>query len=51
MVAPCPRLERLRGELAELAFVLERQGRRDAADVVILLQARVAELAEADGRP
>lgn len=38
-------LDALRTELADLAFALERQGRRDAADVVIMLDARVRELA------
>lgn len=43
-MATC-RLERLRGELPDLAFELERQGRRDAADVVMQLYARAGELA------
>lgn len=38
-------LDRLRTELADLAFALERQGRRDAADVVMQIDARVRELA------
>ncbi len=38
--------DRLRTELADLAFDLERQGRRDAADVVMQIDARVRELAE-----
>ena len=37
--------DRLRTELADLAFDLERQGRLDAADVVMQLDARVRELA------
>lgn len=37
------RLDALRTELADLAFELERQGRRDAADVVMMLDARVRE--------
>lgn len=37
-------LDRLRTELADLAFELERQGRRDAADVVMQIDARVCEL-------
>ncbi|MFZ5495837.1 MAG: hypothetical protein ACOZE5_10955 [Verrucomicrobiota bacterium] len=41
---PSP-LDRLRGELADLAYDLERQGRLDAADVVMQLDARVRELA------
>jgi hypothetical protein len=39
-------LGRLRTELADLAFDLERRGRLDAADVVMMLDARVRELAE-----
>lgn len=39
-------LDRLRTELADLAYELERQGRRDAADVVMQLDARVRELAD-----
>jgi hypothetical protein len=35
----------LRRELADLAFTLERQGRRDAADVVMQVYARLDELA------
>ena len=38
-------LDRLRTELADLAYDLERQGRLDAADVVMQLDARVRELA------
>ena len=37
--------DRLRTELADLAFDLERQGRLDAADVVMQLDARLRELA------
>lgn len=37
-------LDRLRTELADLAYDLERQGRLDAADVVMQLDARVREL-------
>lgn len=40
---PSP-LDRLRTELADLAYDLERQGRLDAADVVMQLDARVREL-------
>lgn len=36
-------LDALRTELADLAFELERQGRRDAADVVMMLDARLCE--------
>ena len=36
---------RLRTELADLAYALERQGRLDAADVVMQLDARLRELA------
>ena len=45
--------DRLRTELADLAFDLERQGRLDAADVVMQLDARLRELAgesAAEGR-
>jgi hypothetical protein len=38
-------LDRLRTELADLAYDLERQGRLDAADVVMQLDARLRELA------
>jgi len=41
--------DRLRTELADLAFDLERQGRLDAADVVMQLDARVRELAGEEG--
>jgi hypothetical protein len=37
-------LDRLRTELADLAYDLERQGRRDAADVVMQIDGRVREL-------
>jgi hypothetical protein len=37
--------DRLRTELADLAFELERRGRHDAADVVMMLDARVREIA------
>ncbi len=40
-----PALDRLRTELADLAYDLERQGRLDAADVVMQIDARVRELA------
>lgn len=39
-------LDRLRVELPDLAYDLERQGRLDAADVVMMLHARVRELAD-----
>lgn len=39
-------LDALRTELADLAFELERQGRRDAADVVMMLDTRMREMAE-----
>lgn len=42
-------LDRLRTELADLAYDLERQGRLDAADVVMQLDARVRELAGEEG--
>ncbi|AOS45982.1 hypothetical protein Verru16b_03073 [Lacunisphaera limnophila] len=38
-------LEILRTELPDLAYELERQGRLDAADVVMMLHARLRELA------
>lgn len=44
--------DRLRTELADLAYDLERQGRLDAADVVMQLDVRVRELAaEAPAEP
>ncbi len=46
---PPPPLDRLRTELADLAYDLERQGRLDAADVVMQIDARVRELAGGDG--
>ena len=39
-------LATLRTELADLAFELERLGRHDAADVVMMLDNRVREMAE-----
>ncbi|RXK56596.1 hypothetical protein ESB00_12225 [Oleiharenicola lentus] len=42
-------LDRLRTELADLAYDLERQGRLDAADVVMQIDTRVRELAAEDG--
>ena len=36
------RLQQLRGELADLAFLLERRGRRDAADAVNVVAERIA---------
>lgn len=42
-------LDRLRTELADLAYDLERQGRLDAADVVMQIDARVRELAGEEG--
>jgi hypothetical protein len=38
------KLAGLRAELADLAFVLEGRGRRDAADVAMAIRARVGEL-------
>lgn len=48
--SPCATapLDQLRTELADLAFALERQGRRDAADVVMRIDDRVRELTDAD---
>jgi len=40
------KLDQLRTELVDLAFVLERRGRLDAADVAISTSARVGELCE-----
>jgi hypothetical protein len=40
------KLDALRTEFADLAFDLERQGRRDAADVVMVLDTRVREMAQ-----
>jgi hypothetical protein len=41
---PCALLERLRTELVEQAFALERQGRLDAADAVLAVSGRLGEL-------
>ena len=38
------KLAGLQTELADLAFVLERQGRADAADVAVTTSARIGEL-------
>lgn len=40
------KLHGLRAELAELAFVLDRGGRLDAADVAMTISGRVGELCE-----
>lgn len=40
-------LDRLRAELVELAFQLDRRGRPEAADVAMTTSARLAELGEA----
>lgn len=40
------KLDVLRVELVELAFVLERQGSREAADVAMTTAARVGELCD-----
>ncbi len=40
------KLDALRTEFADLAFNLERKGRRDAADVVMMLDTRVREMME-----
>jgi|JI10StandDraft_1071094.scaffolds.fasta_scaffold00884_33 aminoglycoside phosphotransferase family enzyme len=42
---PC-RFARFQAELPDLAYDLERQGRRDAADVVMQIYARARDLAE-----
>lgn len=44
-----PLLIRLRAELADLAYDLERQGRLDAADIVMQLDTRLRELADGAG--
>ena len=41
---PTSRFARLQAQLPDLAYDLERQGRRDAADVVMQIYARVCEL-------
>lgn len=41
-----PKLHLLRADLAELAYACETRGRLDAADVVMAVSARVAELCE-----
>ncbi len=46
-----PVFDQLRTELADLAYDLERQGRRDAADVVMQIDVRVRELAGGAGAP
>jgi hypothetical protein len=46
---PTCRFARLQAELPDLAYDLERQGRRDAADVVMQIYARVRELGEETG--
>lgn len=38
------RLDALRAELADLAYLLERRGRHDAADLAIAVSARVGEI-------
>jgi hypothetical protein len=45
------RLDALRTELADLAYDLERQGRVDAADVVMQIDSRVREMAEEIATP
>lgn len=42
-------LAALRSELVEQAYILERQGRLDAADVTIALSYRLAEIVEGGG--
>jgi hypothetical protein len=41
-------LEAFRAELADLAFHLDRQGRLDAADAVMMIRARLQEIAGDD---
>jgi hypothetical protein len=51
-IPPLPSgLDQLRTELPDLAYDLERQGRLDAADVVMMLHARVRELSAPSGGP
>ncbi|MBL9210222.1 MAG: hypothetical protein JNL92_07120 [Opitutaceae bacterium] len=38
------RLDALRVELADLAYLLERRGRRDAADLAVAVSARLGEI-------
>ena len=38
------RLDALRAELVDLAYLLERRGRRDAADLAVAVSARVSEI-------
>jgi hypothetical protein len=45
-IAMRARLDALRTELADLAFDLERQGCFDAADVAMILDARMREMTE-----
>lgn len=46
------RLAALRAELVDQAYVLERQGRLDAADVAVATSQRIAEVCdELAGRP
>ena len=45
------KLHGLRAELTELAFVLDRGGRLDAADVAMTLSGRVGELCEELAEP
>ncbi len=40
-------LVQLRAELVELAFTMDRRGRLEAADVAMMVSARVGELCEA----
>src|SRR5882757_7851319 len=40
------KLDQLRTELVDLAFSLEKRGRRDAADIAIAVSSRVGELCE-----
>ncbi len=43
------KLAQLRGELVELAFTMDRRGRPEAADVAMMVSARVGELCEEYG--
>ncbi len=40
------KLDRLRTELVDLAFTLDRRGRPEAADVAMMISGRVSEIRE-----
>lgn len=45
---PVTRLDALRTELADLAFELDRRGRVDAAEVVVMIGVRLGEIVDAE---